>query len=132
MRKQKSYTRLIKVLRWTARVLSILVLILAIGILVTPGTAVEGQTPTVATWVLLILWMVGVLGLLVAWRWELAGAIIAFAALILRDMYYYSLSRQSFVDFGMVWLPILIPSLIFILVWWLESREKEKLVKNNY
>lgn len=48
-------------------------------------------------------------------------------ALITRDMFYYSLSRQSFVDFGMVWLPILIPALIFALVWWLDKKAKEKM-----
>ncbi len=127
MREQESNVKLIKLMRWTARVLSVLVLILAITILVTPGTEVEGQTPSVAYWILLVMWCVGVLGLLIAWRWELAGAIIAIFALITRDMFYFSLSRQSFVDFGMVWLPILIPALIFALVWWLDKKAKEKM-----
>jgi len=127
MRKQKSVAKIIKTFRWTARIISVLVLILAIVILLTPGTEVEGQTPTVAYWILLVMWCVGVLGLLIAWRWELAGSIIAIFSLITRDMFYYSLSRQSFVDFGMVWLPILIPALMFALTWWLEKRENEKL-----
>jgi hypothetical protein len=131
MRKQESVAKIIKTFRWIARIISILVLILAIGILLTPGTEVEGQTPTVAYWILLIMWCTGVLGLLLAWRWELVGAIIAIFALITRDMFYYSLSRQSFVDFGMVWLPILIPALLFLLAWWLEKRAREKLCEQN-
>lgn len=131
MRIQKSNVKLIKTLRWLARILSVFVLILAIGILVTPGTEEEGQIPSVSYWVLLIMWCTGVLGLLLAWRWELLGAIIAIFALITRDMFYYSLSRQSLVDFGMVWLPILIPALLFILTWWLEKRAQEKLYEHN-
>lgn len=102
MRTQKSKMKLIKILRWTARILSVLVLILAVGVLVTPGTEIVGQTPSTAYWILLIMWCTGVLGLLLAWRWELLGAIIAIFALITRDMFYYSLCRQTYVDFGLI------------------------------
>jgi lysylphosphatidylglycerol synthetase-like protein (DUF2156 family) len=126
MNKKKDRTKLIKLIRWLARIASILVLALAIAILVTPDTQDEGEPLSLVYWILMIMWLLGVFGLLMAWRWELAGACIAIAALIFRDMFYFSLSRRSFVDFKLVWLPILIPALLFIVTWWMD-RGKEQL-----
>jgi len=125
MRKKKDHSKLIKILRWIARICSILALLLAIGILLTPGAASVDKDQVLVYWVLTGIWLVGVLGLLIAWRWELAGAIVALAALISRDMFYFSLSGKSFVDFKMIWLPIMIPALLFIVVWWID-RGKEQ------
>lgn len=126
MQKKKDKSKLIKTFRWIARIASILVLVLAIAILVTPGGDSDTEPLPLGYWILTVMWLVGVFGLLMAWRWELAGGIVAIAALIARDMFYFSLSGRSFVDFKMVWLPIAIPALLYIIAWWLD-RGKEKL-----
>jgi K+ transporter len=129
MHHEKRNTKWIKVGRWIARILSIFVLVLAISILVTPGTESNEEALALSYWIMLTMWMVGVLGLMIAWRFEFAGATIALAALIVRDMFYFSLSGRSFVDFKAVWLPILIPGLLFMIVWWFD-RGKRKLDEN--
>lgn len=111
-------------MRWIARIGSLLVLALAISILLTPMLEFEDRDQATIYWVLTGIWLVGVLGLLIAWKWELGGAILALATLISRDMFYFSLSGRSFVDFKMVWLPILIPALLYIIVWWLDRRDQ--------
>jgi hypothetical protein len=127
--RKNSPTKLIKIGRWVARILSVFVLVLAIGILATSGEDSTTETLPVSYWILMSMWMVGVLGLMIAWRFEFAGASIALLALIFRDMFYFSLSGRSLVDFKMIWLPILIPALLFMVVWWFD-RGKKKLEEN--
>ena len=124
MKKKKVKINFKNIMRWIARIGSLLVLALAISILLTPMSEFEDRDQATIFWVLTGIWLVGILGLLISWKWELGGAILSLAALISRDMFYYSLSGRSFVDFNMVWLPILIPALLFIIVWWMDHRDK--------
>jgi len=110
------------ILRWMARIWSILVLIFTVVILISCGLEARVESLPLIYWLLLGLWCLSALGLATAWRWELIGAIIAVTALISREMVYLYLSGQVLVDFWMVWLPILIPAALFILAWVLDRK----------
>ena len=113
----------IKIIRWIARIWSILVLIFAIVLLLTQLLADDSQGSTTLNWVLFGLWFAAVLGLVASWRWEIAGPVIAITALISREMAVFYLSGEFLLGFWMVWLPVLPPVILFILAW----REDNKL-----
>ena len=115
----------IKILRWIARIWSVLVLIFAILLLLTQLLVDSGEAPTTLYWVLFGLWFIAVLGLMAGWRWEIAGSVIAITALISREMAVFYLSGDFLVGFWMVWLPIIPPAILYILTWREESKLKE-------
>ena len=115
----------IKILRWIARIWSVLVLIFAILLLLTQLLVDSGEAPTTLYWVLFGLWFIAVLGLMAGWRWEIAGSVIAITALISREMAVFYLSSEFLVGFWMVWLPIIPPAILYILTWREESKLKE-------
>lgn len=115
----------IKIIRWIARIWSILVLIFAIGLLLTQLLADDSEGSTTLYWVLFGLWFTAVLGLVAGWRWEIAGPVIAITALISREMAVFYLSGEFLVGFWMVWLPVLPPAILFIIAWREERKQKE-------
>ncbi len=115
----------IKTIRWVARIGSILVFIFAIALLFTQLLSDSGEAPTTLYWMLFGLWFFAVLSLLVCWRWEIAGSVLAIIALISREMAYFYLSGEILENFWMVWLPVLIPALLFTLAWREERKFKE-------
>ena len=115
----------IKIIRWSARIWSILVLIFAIALLLSQLLAENSEGPTTLYWVLFGLWFFAVLGLVAGWRWEIAGAVIAITALISREMAVFYLSGEFLVGFWMVWLPILPPAILYILAWREDRKQKE-------
>jgi hypothetical protein len=72
------------------------------------------------------LWFAAVLSLLVSWRWEIVGSVLAITALISREMAVFYLSGEFLVGFWMVWLPVLPPAILFILAWREDRKLKEK------
>ena len=64
--------RSVIIIRWIARIWSILVFVVALLTIFPPDPNATEPVP-VADWFLLSLWGVAILGLLVAWRWELVG-----------------------------------------------------------
>ena len=107
----------IKIIRWIARIWSILAVLLAFALLI--STLMESGEEPASTifWMLFGLWFVAVLSLLVSWRWEIVGSILAITALVSREMAVFYLSGEFLVGFWMVWLPVLPPAVLFILVW---------------
>ena len=121
---QKTLKR-IHILRWVARVWSILAFVLGVILLV--SALVDQQTDPQSSiyWLLFGLWFASLLGLLAGWRWEMAGGVIALTSLISRELIYYFFSGQVLVSFWMVWLPILPPAVLFMETWRLENKLKE-------
>jgi len=112
---QKSKRR-IGLLRWVARVWSILALLFAVVLLISILLA-DTSDLTGFYWVLFGLWFAAVLGVAAGWRWELGGPIVAITALVSREMVYYFLSGRILVDFWIVWLPVLPPAMLFIFIY---------------
>ena len=59
-----------KIIRWIARIWSILVFGFTLLRIITPDPYATEPVPA-SDWFLLSLWGVAILGLLIAWRWEL-------------------------------------------------------------
>jgi hypothetical protein len=113
------------IMRWAARIWSILALVFGVILLV--SVLVEQQTDPQSSiyWLLFGLWFASLLGLLAGWRWEMAGGVIALTSLVSRELMVYFFSGQVLVGFWMVWLPILPPAVLFMETWRLENKLKE-------
>ena len=112
-KRQKNINRI----RWIARVLSFLILMLTVTLLISSALAAERESLSLVYWLLLGLWCLSAACLMAAWRWELIGSILAVIALISRELVILYLSGQILVDFWQVWLPILFPAGLFLLAW---------------
>ena len=76
--------KLIKIFRWTLRVLSGLLIVLALSMLIYYRLFPEGEGEPLSTDAILGLsiWGIGFLGLGLAWKWELIGSIISLIAFV--------------------------------------------------
>jgi hypothetical protein len=122
MKQQKK----IKIIRWIARIWSILAVLLAFVLLISTLMENGDEPPSTIFWMLFGLWFAAVLSLLVSWRWEIVGSVLAITALISREMAVFYLSGEFLVGFWMVWLPVLPPAILFILAWREDRKLKEK------
>ncbi|MGW8226605.1 MAG: DUF7670 domain-containing protein [Anaerolineales bacterium] len=111
----------IKITRWIARIWSILVFVVVLFIIFTPDPYATEPIPF-EDWFLLSLWGVVILGLLVAWRWELVGGIITIVTLFIREIAWIILKGGWMVSFLIVWLFIAPPAILFLLAWGLERK----------
>jgi hypothetical protein len=66
-----------------------------------------------------------ILGLLVAWRWELVGAAIAIGAMFVRELAWVILKGPWLVNFLIVWFFILPPAILYLLAWRSEKKVRE-------
>src|SRR3990170_7178311 len=105
--------RSVKNLRWMARIWSILVFVVALLVIFTPDPNATEPVP-VADWFLLSLWGVAILGLLVAWGWELVGGIITIASMFIRELVWIILKGQWLVNFLIVWSFVVPPAILFL------------------
>ena len=110
--------RATRVLRWTARILS--VLFVAFCLLMFVGESLEsrnrpGSEPLTADAAVQLAMMgVSLLGLLLAWKWELIGGIIALAAYVLVGLINYK---------AFIVIPIPILALMFLGCWWMDRKQ---------
>jgi hypothetical protein len=99
----------VRILRWVARVWSLLVVGFALLRVVTPDPYVTEPVPA-EDWFLLSLWGVAILGLLFALRWELAGASITIGTMLVRELAWVVLKGSWFPAFLLVWLMVVPPA----------------------
>lgn len=105
-----------KILRWTARIWSLLVLIIALVVIFTPDSYAAEPVP-LKDWFLLGLLNAAILGLLIAWRWERLGALITISASFLRDLSYIILNGRWHTFLLIFWIGALPPALLFLAAW---------------
>lgn len=125
MKSNEKMLKRIHIMRWAARIWSILAF--SFGVILLISVLVEQRTEPQSSiyWLLFGLWFASLLGLLAGWRWEMAGGVIALTSLISRELMYYFFSGQVLVSFWMVWLPILPAAVLFMETWRLENKLKE-------
>lgn len=111
----------VKIVRWVARLWSILVFIVALMVIFSPNPQATEPVP-VADCFLLSLWGVAILGLLVSWRWELVGGITTVAAMVLREVAWIVLKGGWLVNFLLFWLFVMPPAGLFLVAWGLERK----------
>lgn len=112
-----SLNRVVKWIRWAVRILSLLFVAFYLYFFI--GEALEGwgrpQNPPMATRAVVELTMIGVslLGLLLVWRWELAGGMVALVAFVLACLINRGL---------LAFYPIAIAAILFLTCWWLDRK----------
>lgn len=109
------------VIRWIARIWSLLIAAAALMIAFTPDPYAT-EPISVRDAFLLSLWGVAILGLLIAWRWELVGALVAIATMLIRELAWVVLYGHWLVNFLIVWLLVVPPAVLFLAAWNLSRR----------
>lgn len=115
--------RSVKTIRRIARIWSILVTALILLIFFLPDSEASGPVVPVDIF-LLSLTGIALLGLLVAWRWELAGGIFTLAMMVLREIAWLILKGQWLAGFLILWIFIAPPAVLFLVAWGLHRRIK--------
>ena len=113
--------KLIRILRWIARIWSLLAL--ADGLILAFG---GGDNQVLKDWPLLALWGVAIISLLVAWKYELIGGVTAIAFVILHDLVYLLVKGTWLPGFMILWALIIPPAIIFIIASVLERTAQNK------
>jgi hypothetical protein len=116
--------RSVKIIRWIARIWSLLIFVFVVIRLFLPDPNATEPVPA-EDWFLLSLWGVSVLGLLVAWRWEPVGAIITIASMLFREIMWVVLRGSWWVNFLLLWAVVLPPAVLFLIAWGLERKAKK-------
>jgi len=115
--------RSVRVIRWIARIWSLLVFAVALLIVVTPDPYATEPVP-LEDWFMLGLWGMAVLGLLIAWRWELVGGSITMATMVIREIAWLILKGDWLLNFLLIWLFVVPPAILFLVAWGLERRQQ--------
>jgi hypothetical protein len=114
-----------KIPRWIARLWSLPVFALTILIISSPDPNITEPVPA-EDWFLLSLWGLALLGLLVAWRWELVGGIITIATMFIREIAWVILKGPWLVNFLLVWAILVPPAILFLVAWRLDRKEERQ------
>jgi len=121
MTRPKTGSRSATVIRWIARVWSLVLLAIVLLMLLTPDP--NATEPMLAEdWFLLGLWALAFLWLLVAWRWELVGGILAIATMFVRELAWVLIKGDWFVGFLFLWAAFVSPAILFLVAWGLDRR----------
>jgi len=121
--------RSVKTIRWIARIWSMLVTVSALLIFFSPDSYTPGMIAPVDTF-LLSLTGLALLGLLIAWRWELAGGIFTLTMLFIREIAWLILKGQWMMGFLALWVLIAPPAIAFLVSWRLEMKAKYELLSH--
>ena len=120
-------TRLLKILRWTLRILSaifiVFFLLMFIGETFFQGGSFNPKSLSADAILKVSLGILSLIGLILAWKWELTGAIIALAAY----MVLLIIIDTEPVKFYFLLIYPIIP-LLFIVLW---TISKNSIVKNE-
>jgi hypothetical protein len=108
--------RSVKIIRWIARIWSILIFGLTLLVMAIPDPYATEPNPA-EDWFLLSLYGVAILGLLGAWRWELAGSIVTIATLFIRELAWIILKGPWMVNFLIFWALVLPPAILYLIAW---------------
>ncbi|MEW6131220.1 MAG: hypothetical protein AB1757_29595 [Acidobacteriota bacterium] len=109
-------------LRWTARIWSVMSVVLLFLFFI--GEGIQPAKITPKEWVGLLFFPVGVvIGLMIAWRREGLGGLITVSSLAAFYFIYEWLLSGSFPK-GWAFLMFAAPGFIYLLVWWLARHVK--------
>ena len=85
------------------------------------GQKLRSTTPAgLARFLLIVGSLATVIWLLVAWRWELVGGILAIATMCLRELAWVLIKGDWFAGFLILWAVVLPPAILFLIAWWLD------------
>ena len=121
---KKQATQRIKTIRWLARILGVLVVIFWILKILDPQSGDLQQVAPVDAF-LLSLTGLALAGLLLAWRWELAGWIFTLVMLFILEIAWVILKGNWMIGFLILWMMIATPAILFVAAWRMERKEQQ-------
>jgi hypothetical protein len=113
--------RSVKIIRWAARIWSVVVTVIILLMFYLSSAGASELIPPVDKF-LLGLTVVALLGLFIAWRWELVGGIFTIAMMFIRELAWVILKGNWLVAFLMLWALIAPPAILFLIAWSLQRR----------
>ena len=121
MSSTKNPARKLKIIRWIARIWTIPVVILAlVAVLTSKQNAISDPEHWLSSF-FLVMWGIAVLGLVIGWRWELAGGLITIVTLVMRDTLYIIMGGTWVENILFVWVPLIPPAVLFLIAWRMEK-----------
>jgi hypothetical protein len=123
MTRSKAVSRSGTILRWIARIWSLLLLTFVVARIFMPDPYATEPVPP-EDWFLLSLWGLAVLFLLVAWRWEIVGGILVIVTMCLRELAWVLIKGQWFLGFLILWAVVAPPAILFVMAAVLERRAR--------
>jgi hypothetical protein len=121
MSHSETVSRSARILRWIARLWTLLLLAFVVLRLFTPDPYATEPVPA-EDWFLLSLWGLAVLWLLVALRWERVGSILAIATMFVRELAWILIKGNWFAGFLILWAAVAPPAILFLLAQGLDRR----------
>lgn len=106
----------VKILRWTARVWSLLAFTLAMVVAFSPDSNAVNPIKVREAF-MLSLWLVAILGLILAWRFEWVGALITLITMPVREMLYFLFYREWMINFLLIWALVIPPAVMYLIAW---------------
>ncbi len=97
--------RAARVMRWVARIWRGLITVAALIMVFTPDPYAT-EPISLRDGFLLSLWGVAILGLLLAWRWEVVGGIVTIATMVVRELAWVVLYGDWLVNFLIMWVVV--------------------------
>lgn len=117
---------IVLILRWVARIWSLLVLMLALVIAFSPDPY-QTHAMTFEEGFMLSLWAIPILGLILVWWKEKLGAIIALTFIALREVIYITMYREWTVNFLLVWALVVPPAVMFLIASYYSRRNNTEI-----
>lgn len=122
MEKKKSLPRKVLIMRWIARIWSLAIFVFVLFRVFSPDPHATGEPLALREIFMLGMWGLSVVGLMLAWLWELPGALIAIIALFLRELLYLVLYKEWILNFLLIWVAFLPPAIMYMLAWRMERK----------
>lgn len=116
-------TIFVKILRWTARVWGLLAFTFALVMAI--GTALNTTNPIkIRELFMLSLWLIAILGLVLAWRFERLGALITLIIMPVREALYILFYKEWTINFLLIWALVIPPGAMYLLAWSKDRKSK--------
>ena len=125
----KDSSVLTKILRWVARIWSLLALGFALTIIITPDPY-QVRPITLMEIFILSFWGVAILGLILAWRWERIGAMLTIITMPVRELIYFLIYREWFINFMLVWALVIPPAVMYLFTWYQDHKMSLKSIRS--
>jgi len=108
----KKSTTPVKIMRWTARLWSLFAFALALIVAIGPDPNAV-RPPSLREVFLLSLWLIAILGLMMAWKWERFGALLAMIIMPVREIFYILVYREWLINFLLIWALVIPPAMMY-------------------
>jgi len=116
--------RFLAILRWVARIWGLLTFLAVVMVAIGPDSQAAAYPTPLIEWILLALYPLAALGLLLAWRWELPGGLLAVICMLVEIIGFQLVKGgyPSLLGYAVPLVLFALPGLLFIVCWGLMPR----------